>query len=69
MQNSILRAYLRIAPQRFHYLKFILEGYDNMAVLSSYDSSKGIVVIRFPADLAQEVYSLLGAIAGELSDI
>lgn len=57
---------MRICSGRFHYLKFILEGYDNLAILSSYDCSAGLVVVRYPEAMAGELFGLLGHIAGSL---
>ncbi|MFH1146788.1 MAG: DUF4911 domain-containing protein [Pseudomonadota bacterium] len=34
---------LQIDPQRVHYLKYILEGYDNTATVSTLDHQLGIV--------------------------
>lgn len=48
-------------------MKFILEGYDNLALLSSHDCSAGVVVIRYPEAMAGELFDLLGQIAGSLS--
>jgi hypothetical protein len=59
--------YLRISPGKFHYLKFILEGYDNLAILSSFQGSVGIVVIRYPREMARDLFSLLGDLADYLS--
>lgn len=58
--------YLRIAPDSFHYLKFILEGYDNLAVLSSVDMKQGVVRLRYTSGLEKEVFQLLGNIAVRL---
>lgn len=58
--------YLRIAPDRFHYLKFILEAYDNLAILSSFDMKKGLVRIRYIADSRQDLFALLSSIAPQL---
>ncbi|MGI9571287.1 MAG: DUF4911 domain-containing protein [Desulfobulbia bacterium] len=58
---------LRIAPDRFHFLKFILEGYDNMAILSSLNSKVGVVVIRYPASLAKDIFALLASIGKKIS--
>jgi len=58
---------LRIAPDKFHFLKFILEGYDNMAILSSLNSREGLVVVRYPAALTDELFGLLANIGGRLS--
>lgn len=59
--------YLRIAPEKFHYLKFILEAYDNLAILSSHDSTAGIVVIRYPQAMAKDLFGLLQSIAPNLA--
>lgn len=59
--------YLRISPGKFHYLKFILEGYDNLAILSSFQGSVGVVVIRYPGEMARDLFSLLGDLADYLS--
>ncbi len=58
---------LRISPGKFHYLKFILEGYDNMATLSSLDSREGFVIIRYPEKLTKDLFDLLSSIAIKLS--
>lgn len=58
--------YLRITPGRFHYLKFILEAYDNLAILSSHDNKKGIVLLRYPLDNQKEVFMLLQNICNKL---
>ena len=50
---------LRIAPNRIHFLKFILEGYDGLAVLSTVDSAKGIVLLRYPQEMELDVVCLL----------
>lgn len=66
MQKTLSKIYLRISPSRFHYLKFILEGYDNLAILSSFDKTNGIVVLRYSQEMTQDVFDLLASIAGHL---
>lgn len=58
--------YLRILPNMFHYLKFILEGYDNLAILSSWNMKQGVVRLRYPSCLESELYGVLAAIAPKL---
>jgi hypothetical protein len=60
--------YLRIAPGKFHFLKFIMEGYDNLGILSSYKSENGIVIIRYPPEMAEDLYVLLGSLGRTLSE-
>ncbi len=55
--------YLRIAPARYHYLKFILEGYDGLCLLSTVPDAHGCVVLRYPHEQNKTVFSLLGNIA------
>jgi len=65
--NKLTEIYLIILPDKFHYLKFILEAYDNLAILSSYDSKKGIVVVRFPDSMGKDLVDLLSFLAPSLS--
>ncbi len=60
------RLYLRIAPDRIYYLKFILEGYDGMAILSTVDSREGIVVLRYPDEWGADLLELLAALSPEI---
>jgi len=65
--TNLASIHLIILPNRFHYLKFILEAYDNLAILSSYDSKKGIVVVRFPNSMGKDLVDLLTFLAPSLS--
>jgi hypothetical protein len=67
MMKKLCEVYLRISPGKFHFLKFILEGYDNLAILSSYQSSDGVVVIRYPQEMTRDLFSLLGSLAEYLT--
>lgn len=58
--------FLRIAPDKFHLLKFVLEGYDNLAVLSSHDMTRGVVRLRFISSAAPDLIELLTSMAGQL---
>lgn len=59
--------FLRISPERFHFLKFILEGYDNLAILSSSDMRNGIVRLRYLSSSQTELFELLSSLAAQLS--
>ncbi len=52
-----------MAPERIHFLKFILEGYDGLAMQSTVDLKDGIVLLRFPPEMADDVAALLNDIA------
>ena len=58
---------LRISPDKFHFLKFILEGYDNLAMLSSLDSREGYVILRYQEKSGRDLFNLLASIAGKLT--
>ncbi|MCB2183970.1 MAG: DUF4911 domain-containing protein [Desulfobulbaceae bacterium] len=59
--------YLRINPRQIHFLKFLLEGYDGLAILSTVDASKGLVVVRFPTEVASFLFELLTDIAESIA--
>ena len=59
--------FLRISENRIWYLKFILEGYDGIAVLSTHDEQKGIVQLRFCAEQRDLLMSLLAHLAPALN--
>jgi len=67
VDKNLENLYLRITPSRFHYLKFILEAYDNLAVLSSENGKAGIVRVRFPSELRADVYAILNEIAPKIT--
>ena len=58
--------YLRISPDKFHYLKFILEGYDSLAVLSTVNARQGLVEIRYPPEVKRDLEALLTEITSDI---
>jgi hypothetical protein len=50
--------------EHYHYLKFILEGYDGMAIMSRIDED--IVVIRYPFELYEDLICLLSSLAKKI---
>ncbi|WP_041277864.1 DUF4911 domain-containing protein [Desulfotalea psychrophila] len=69
MNTNLESTYLRITPSQFHFLKFILEGYDNLAVLSSEDGKAGIVRLRYPEELRADVFAILTELAPRLNPL
>ena len=63
-QCSLLR--LRISPERIHFLKFILEGYDGLALLSTENSGQGLVKIRYPPEIESDLKELLQSIEPQI---
>lgn len=59
---------VRIAPNRVHFLKFILEGYDGLAMLSTINPHLGHVRLRFAHGAEDEVCALLLGLAPFLGE-
>jgi hypothetical protein len=57
---------LKISPARIHYLKFILEGYDSLATLSTVSARQGLVEIHFPPEVEKDLADLLTEIASDI---
>jgi hypothetical protein len=57
---------LKISPDRIHYLKFILEGYDNLAILSTVNARQGLVEIRYSPETENDLKYLLAEITSDI---
>lgn len=66
MSSVLESVYLCINPARYHYLKFILEAYDGLCLLSTVPDKKGCVCIRYPKEETGSLYSLLASLANSL---
>ena len=58
--------HLKISPDRIHYLKFILEGYDNLAILSTLNARQGLVEIRYLPESKKDLTDLLTEITSDI---
>lgn len=58
--------YLKIAPARISLLRFLLEGYDGLAILTTIDSKTGLVRLLFPGPRYNELMAFLAAVAVDL---
>jgi len=67
MENNLETIFIRIAPDRFHFLKFIIEGYDNLAIISSENNKTGIVKVRYSTEVRAELFDLLTALSPQIS--
>jgi len=59
--------YLRIRPDRIGYLKFLLEGYDGLAILTTIDSNYGLIRLALSRPRYVEAVCFLQSVAGELT--
>jgi hypothetical protein len=46
MPKTTVKRYYRVDRGQIHFLKFILEGYDGVAVLRTIDPQEGLVVLQ-----------------------
>lgn len=58
--------YLRVRPDRIALFRFLLEGYDGLAVLSTMDAKQGLVRLIVPESRYAELWLLLFAICQDL---
>ncbi len=63
IQRRTAELHLRINRSRIHFLKFILEAYDGLAILSVVEPRNGLVLIRFAPECGQEITGLLSSLA------
>jgi len=58
---------LKVDPQKLAYLRFVLEGYDHLAILSVLEPEKGLVKIYFFERERPLIEEILEDLKGELS--
>ncbi|OEU46321.1 MAG: hypothetical protein BA872_02670 [Desulfobacterales bacterium C00003060] len=46
MLKATVKKYYRVDRREIHFLKFILEGYDGVAVVRTIDPQEGLVVLH-----------------------
>jgi hypothetical protein len=54
---------LQIDPKRIGYLKFILEGYDGMALVTTINAKEGAIIIRYPSFFHDDLMAIIGDVA------
>ncbi len=50
---------LQIDPRRIGYLKFILEGYDGMALVTTINAKAGDIIIRYPSFFHDDLLAII----------
>lgn len=58
-QSKMIHRYYRVDRRSICLLRFILEGYDGLAVLTTLDAREGIVVLRIAPGCEEDVDRLL----------
>ena len=69
MAELFLIFFLRIRPEQISLFRFLLEGYDGLAVLSTLDAKQGLVRLMVPKSRSTELWQLLDAICEDLSPL
>lgn len=66
MASSLANCRIRIAPEQIYFLKFILEAYDNLTIMSTVDRIEGVMELKYPPELEQDVKGVLQSMAQRL---
>ncbi len=66
-QFPVIEWYLLIRPEKIGWLRFILEGYDGLAILTTLSAEKGLVRIQTLDSRFEETMRLLEALAVDLT--
>ena len=66
MAISLAGRRIRIDPEQIYFLKFILEGYDNLTIMSTVDRIEGVMELKYPQELEQDVMGVLRSMAQRL---
>ena len=60
------RLYIRVKRRDIAYLKFILEGYDNLALLSVVDKYEAVLHLSYAPGRLEEVQEFLDGVSKEI---
>ncbi|MGV1098937.1 DUF4911 domain-containing protein [Thiovibrio sp. JS02] len=66
MEKRLARLRVRINPGQIHFLKFILEAYDGLAILSTLDRTLGLMELKYPEQLKTDLDALLESMSARL---
>jgi len=66
MEPRLTQLPARIDPRRIAFVKFILEGYDNLVQFSTLDRTSGAMVFRFHPSRRETLLPLLDELGVEI---
>jgi len=66
MTSSLATLRIRIDPEQIYFLKFILEAYDNLTIMSTVDRTDGVMELKYPPELEQDVLGVVRSMAQRL---
>ena len=64
--NRLKRFILRIDPKAVYFLRFVLEGYDNLFVLSTVDRHIGLVEVHTTEGSIEDLLLILESLESEI---
>ena len=67
MKSRMICKYFRVSRKDIVFLKFILEAYEGMNVMSTVDNSAGIIRIAIMPGFEQDMDDLLAELSGSIS--
>lgn len=65
-KNGIITKKLRLERKDIAYLKFILEGYEGIALATTIDNNESIIQLTIVPDFESDVEMLLAALKKEI---
>jgi len=63
---EIIKKYYRVARKDISFLKFIFEAYDGIAVITTVDRPKGIIMFRIPPGCENDVETVMQGLKNEI---
>lgn len=66
MASSLASLRIRVDQKQIYFLKFILEGYDNLTIMSTVDRIDGVMELKYPPELEKDVKVVLQSMAQRL---
>jgi len=66
MADCLATMRIRINPEQIYFLKFILEAYDNLTIMSTVDRFEGVMELKYPPELEQDVKDVMQSMAQRL---
>ena len=66
MASSLASLRIRIDSEQIYFLKFILEAYDNLTIMSTVDRIEGVMELKYPPELEEDVKGVLQSMAQRL---
>ena len=66
MPKTAVKRYYRVDRREIHFLKFILEGYDGVAVLRTLNSQEGLVALHIGPGCESTVDMIIQDLRGHI---